>query len=80
MTVPVHDGFTLQAREFECGRVPFKKLTQQECLLGEAASLLVLGEKIAKLVAEHGHTAWLQSDNGHALIDGRRESVQNLPQ
>src|SRR5437868_6462991 len=76
----MHDGFTLQAREFEGRRVPFKKLTQKECLLGEAGSSLILGKKIAKLIAEHGRTAWLQSDNRHSLIDGRRKSVQNLPQ
>src|SRR5258705_13789631 len=72
------DRLPLKARKRDQITVIFEEFTEQEGLAREPVGAFVAGEKVAEFIPEDGDAAGLKPDDGHARLDFRGQSVENL--
>jgi len=81
MAVPLDDDFAAgMLGGMEVRGVPGEKLAEQQGLIAEALSALILREEIDQLIAEDAGAAWFQKDEGEAGVNLRRELVEDAQQ
>ncbi len=76
VAVALDDRVGGEPRRLPVRGVTLEELSERERVVAEAAGVLIVGEKFAEVVAEHGGAAGLESDDRDAVADVGGERIE----